>query len=502
MKRTMNIREAQRLLSTNPMVALKAAEVKLSSSPDDYEGLRVAGQAATKLRLFDKAANYWVRAAEAHDGDFACLVRAAGLSLRGGKPRSAFEIAGRALLSKPDDPAALKIKAEASDLLVLPSDCVDAAIRLAKSDREAAVKFAESVLAMGDPKGAARILAAVGEGGTVPERVIGLVAAAVTDLARRAQKLGDEFNEAAALRALMLIRPGDDRGVRRLRRLVKPHLDDAQKCMADGDLHGARAAYRQVLEIDPFHAPGLKKLAELESRLESHAEASRLLGRLVAVTPAEPSAHFLLARELEAIGSHESAVDSVVRARELGYPAERCDRAVARLARKLRDFAKSQIDASPEAALHAAEAIFKIDHENLAAKRIVHKILPKLHRGLALARKSHDYDEAYRFSGLLCRIMADDDTMWRRKANASLRLRRYDDAIDALKQALRIAGENEDDLVLLAESYRRAKRHAEGAEVAARARQLAPFSSAVHDLLERLAAHGIGERSPATELSR
>ncbi len=115
--------------------------------------MRVAGQAATKLRLFDKAANYWVRAAEAHDGDFACLVRAAGLSLRGGKPRSAFEIAGRALLSKPDDPAALKIKAEASDLLVLPSDCVDAAIRLAKSDREAAVKFAESVLAMGDPKG-------------------------------------------------------------------------------------------------------------------------------------------------------------------------------------------------------------------------------------------------------------------------------------------------------------------------------------------------------------
>ena len=62
----------------------------------------------------------------------------------------------------------------------------------------------------------------------------------------------------------------------------------AQDCGARGDLAGAEAAFRRVLELAPRHAPTLLQLSYLESLKGRHQSARDLALRAASVKPEQP----------------------------------------------------------------------------------------------------------------------------------------------------------------------------------------------------------------------
>jgi len=75
-----------------------------------------------------------------------------------------------------------------------------------------------------------------------------------------------------------------------------------------GETADAERGYRQILEVEPDHAPALYRFGRFKAELGAHAEAKELLSRSVEIEPDGDNAWFFLARSLQSLGEDEAAL--------------------------------------------------------------------------------------------------------------------------------------------------------------------------------------------------
>ncbi len=89
--------------------------------------------------------------------------------------------------------------------------------------------------------------------------------------------------------------------------MTEDALKRAEAQTTGGDLPGAAATYRTILDRSPDDAVALDRLATIEERLGHKHRAAKLVERLVAVTPDAAAAHLKLATLRTAFGDHAAA---------------------------------------------------------------------------------------------------------------------------------------------------------------------------------------------------
>jgi len=89
--------------------------------------------------------------------------------------------------------------------------------------------------------------------------------------------------------------------------MTEDALKRAEVQTTGGDLPGAAATYRTILDRSPDDAVALDRLATIEERLGHKHRAAKLVERLVAVTPDAAAAHLKLATLRSAFGDHAGA---------------------------------------------------------------------------------------------------------------------------------------------------------------------------------------------------
>lgn len=478
MRKVEQVQMAERLLVEGRSAeALKLVEAVLANAPGDIRALRLAARAAARLRAFEGAAGFWLKAAEARAGDDPqSLSNAATCWLRARNFRAALDTADRTLALDPADVGAIEVKMAASEALRLVPELVDAALRLAAIDPQQAMTSVPRVLAAGDPLGAAEIVCRVGSVAQKTPAVTQAVISALEDVSKRAYRAGDEMSAARHLRTMLRLSPDHEPARRVLAQLIGPRLTAARQKLADGDLVAARNGLEGVLALAPDHTDALRALAGVAAREGAPQEAIELVERLTAAAPDDPTLQFALAQAYEADRRFAKAVDATLRARSLGYSAERCERALHRLLRIMRDTARELQETKPDESLDLVEAILKAEPANVAAQRLAKTLARHFLLELRAALQSEDRARQYRAATLLDRADPDNASALKVMAKVSEALGRHSDAAQALTRLLRVEGETEQTLVRLARSHKATRQFTEAVEAADRALAINPAS--------------------------
>jgi tetratricopeptide (TPR) repeat protein len=503
MTRPEDVQVAERLLAEGRSAeALKLAEAVLATVPGEVRALRLAARAASRLRAFEAAAGFWLEAAKERGGtDVASISSAAVCWLRARNFRSAFDTAGRALTIDPNDLASLEVKVAASEALRLRSDLVDAIKRLAGLDPDKAVDAVPRVLAAGDPIAAAEILSIAGLNEPKAQTCAKAVMAALEEVSKRAYRASDDVAVAGHLRAMLRLAPDHDPARRVLAKLVGPRMAAARQHLTDGALPAARRQLEGVLALDPDHAEALRALAGVAAREGAPQEAVRLVEQLAALAPADPAMQFALGQAYEADRQFAKAVDAVLRARSLGYAVERCERALHRLLRALRDVAREMHDTQPDESLALVEAILKADPANVAALRLAKTLSRNYLQNLRSVLQTDDVPEQYRLASLLSRAAPDNIAALKVMAKSSERLGLHAASAEALTKLIEAEGPTELNLVRLARSYKATRQFAAAVEAADKALAINPDSVAAQAIRNRILASPSFQREHGSSAS-
>ena len=159
--------------------------------------------------------------------------------------------------------------------------------------------------------------------------------------------------------------------------------------LLQGDLRGAEAAFRTVMDIEPAYADGPINVARARLREGDVETAIPLLEQALTLSPGLARAHFFLGAALRALGRYDEALDHFEAAR-VQYPRDRV---------VLNQIGRIQfLERRYDAAVAAFEAVLRIDPEDLQA----HYNLMLSHQGAGRL------EEAARERALYERFKADE----------------------------------------------------------------------------------------------
>ena len=128
--------------------------------------------------------------------------------------------------------------------------------------------------------------------------------------------------------------------------------------LLQGDLRGAEAAFRQVMEIDPSYVDGPVNIARARLQEGDVDTAIPLLEQALELEPGLARAHFFLGTALRSLGEYEAAMSNLQAARE-AYPRDRVVLGqIGRLHFLQREF---------DLAIATFEEVLRIDPEDLLA---------------------------------------------------------------------------------------------------------------------------------------
>ncbi|MEY9753574.1 O-linked N-acetylglucosamine transferase, SPINDLY family protein [Bradyrhizobium yuanmingense] len=239
---------------------------------------------------------------------------------------------------------------------------------------------------------------------------------------------------------------------------VLPLLGQALELHKKGRLPGAKAAYRQLLQIAPNQFIALHMLGALESDAGNYQQAESLLSRAVVVDPRSAEAHMSLGVALNGLKRHNDARESYRKALALrpNYALALSNLGNASAALDRYQEALDSYDRALAVDANLAEA-HNGRGSTLCHLRNYDKALASLNRALAIKpdyaaalanravalRELQRFDEAMADCNRAIALAPDDVNGWLWRANVLLQTRQVAQALSDCEKALAIAPDSD-----------------------------------------------------------